>query len=69
MNKLIKKKKIMRVFPLHPLHLQLEVWESGEVITTKFVYHGTKIEYSSSILSDNFLVGKDCWYGLGIYFT
>ena len=37
--------------------------------TTKFVYHGTKIEYSSSILSDNFLVGKDCWYGLGIYFT
>ena len=36
---------------------------------TKFVYHGTKIEYSSSILSDNFLVGKDCWYGLGIYFT
>ena len=37
--------------------------------TTKFVYHGTKIDYSSSILTDNFLVGKDCWYGLGIYFT
>ena len=37
--------------------------------TTKFVYHGTKIKYSSSILTDNFLVGKDCWYGLGIYFT
>ena len=37
--------------------------------TTKFVYHGTIIDYSSSILTDNFRVGKDCWYGLGIYFT
>ena len=40
-----------------------------ENCVTKFLYHGTKIEYSSSILSDNFRVGKDCWYGLGIYFT
>ena len=36
---------------------------------TKFLFHGTKIAYSSCILTDNFKVGKDCWYGLGIYFT
>ena len=36
---------------------------------TKFLYHGTTIKCSSSILSDNFRVGRDCWYGLGIYFT
>ena len=36
---------------------------------TKFLYHGTKIEYSSEILPNNFKVGRDCWYGLGIYFS
>ncbi len=36
---------------------------------TKFLYHGTKIEYSSEILPNNFKVGSDCWYGLGIYFS
>ena len=36
---------------------------------TKFLYHGTTIKCSSSILSDNFRVGRDCWYGLGIYFS
>lgn len=36
---------------------------------TKFLFHGTKIDSSSLILPSNFRVGKDCWYGLGIYFT
>ena len=36
---------------------------------TKVLFHGTKIEYSSKILPTNFKVGKDCWYGLGVYFT
>ena len=36
---------------------------------TKFLFHGTKIDASSKILPSNFRVGKDCWYGLGIYFT
>jgi len=38
-------------------------------LKTKFLFHGTKIEYSSEILPNNFKVGKDCWYGLGIYFS
>jgi len=36
---------------------------------TRFLFHGTKIDISSQILPSNFRVGKDCWYGLGIYFA
>ena len=36
---------------------------------TKYLFHGTRIDFSSKILQTNFKVGRDHWYGLGIYFT
>ena len=52
---------------------QFKIFQSNKSacpnLRTKFLYHGTKIEYSSEILPSNFKVGRDCWYGLGIYFT
>ncbi len=36
---------------------------------TKILFHSTEIEYSSKILTSHFKLGKDNWYGIGIYFT
>lgn len=36
---------------------------------TKYLFLGTTIDFSSQILQTNFKVGRDHWYGLGIYFT
>ena len=36
---------------------------------TKILFHSTHINYSSKILTTNFIVGKDNWYGMGVYFA
>jgi hypothetical protein len=36
---------------------------------TKILFHSTHIDYSSKILTTNFIVGKDNWYGMGVYFA
>ena len=36
---------------------------------TKILFHSTHINYSSKILTTNFIVGKDNWYGMGVYFS
>ena len=36
---------------------------------TKLLFHATQIQYSSSILTTQFKVGRDNWFGLGVYFS
>jgi len=36
---------------------------------TKILFHATQIKFSSEILTANFIVGKDNWFGMGIYFA
>ena len=36
---------------------------------TKILFHSTHINYTSKILTTNFIVGKDNWYGMGVYFA
>ena len=36
---------------------------------TKILFHATQIKFSSEILTTNFIVGKDNWFGMGIYFA
>jgi len=36
---------------------------------SKILFHSTEIKHASSILTSGFYIGKDNWYGLGIYFT
>ena len=36
---------------------------------TKILFHATEIQFSSNILTSNFKIGKDNWYGSGIYFA
>lgn len=36
---------------------------------TKILFHGTRINFSSKILTSNFLLSKDNYFGLGVYFT
>ena len=36
---------------------------------TKLLFHATQIEFSSKILTTQFKVGKDNWFGLGVYFS
>ena len=36
---------------------------------TKILFHVTEIKYSSKKLISDFYIGKDNWYGVGIYFT
>ena len=36
---------------------------------TKILFHATEIQFSSNILTSNFKIGKDNWYGSGIYFS
>ena len=36
---------------------------------TKILFHVTEIQFSSNILTSNFKIGKDNWYGSGIYFA
>ena len=40
-----------------------------ENCVTKILFHATEIKYSSKILTSGFHIGKDNWYGIGIYFT
>lgn len=42
---------------------------NGQNCVTKYLFHGTTIDFSSKILQTFFKVGRDHWYGLGIYFT
>jgi len=35
---------------------------------TKILFHATKIQFSSKILTTNFLLSKDNYFGLGVYF-
>ena len=35
---------------------------------TKMLFHATKIQFSSKILTTNFLLSKDNYFGLGVYF-
>ena len=35
---------------------------------TKILFHATQIKYGSKILTSNFIVGKDNYYGMGVYF-
>ena len=36
---------------------------------TKILFHGTRINFSSKILTSNFLLSKDNYFGLGVYFA
>ena len=36
---------------------------------TKLLFHATQIQFSSKILTTQFKVGKDNWFGLGVYFS
>jgi hypothetical protein len=36
---------------------------------TKILFHATEIQFSSNILTSNFKIGKDNWFGSGIYFA
>ena len=36
---------------------------------SRILFHATEIEFSSKILTTKFKVGKDNWFGLGIYFS
>jgi hypothetical protein len=35
----------------------------------KLLFHATQIEYSSKILTTQFKIGRDNWFGLGVYFS
>ena len=35
----------------------------------KILFHATQIKYGSQILTSNFIVGKDNYYGMGVYFS
>ena len=38
-------------------------------LETKILFHGTRINFSSKILTSNFLLSKDNYFGLGVYFA
>ena len=38
-------------------------------LKTKILFHATKIPFSSKILTTNFLLSRDNYFGLGVYFT
>jgi hypothetical protein len=52
---------------------QREIYQSEKNkcpnIESKILFHSTKIEFAAKILTSNFIIGKDNWFGLGVYFS